>query len=78
MTVIQIDQRVDATGLNCPMPIVLAAKAMKTLSAGATIEVIATDPGSWKDFQAWTRTTGHELVEASGEGPVYRFVIRHK
>ena len=75
---IQIDQRVDARGLSCPMPIVRTAQAMKTLITGQIVEVLATDPGSVKDFTAWARTTGHELVESTSDGSVYRFVLRHK
>jgi tRNA 2-thiouridine synthesizing protein A len=60
------------------MPIVKTAQAVKPLASGALIEVLATDAGSVKDFAAWSRTTGHELVEQSVDGAVYRFVIRHK
>ena len=70
------DQTVDAKGLNCPLPILRAKKALQTVGAGGTIEVLATDPGSVKDFQAFCRTTGNELVESSTEGNVYRFVLR--
>jgi tRNA 2-thiouridine synthesizing protein A len=74
----EIAQQVDARGLSCPMPIVKTAQAMKTVSPGALLEVLATDPGSVKDFAAWAKTTGNELVEQSVEGGVYRFVLRHK
>jgi tRNA 2-thiouridine synthesizing protein A len=60
------------------MPIVKTAVAVKTVAPGALIEVLATDPGSQKDFVAWTRQTGHELVEQSTEGTIHRFVIRRK
>jgi tRNA 2-thiouridine synthesizing protein A len=70
------DQTVDAKGLNCPLPILRAKKALQSLGAGGTIEVLATDPGSVKDFQAFCRTTGNELVESSTEGNVFRFVLR--
>ncbi len=70
------DQTVDAKGLNCPLPILRAKKALQALAAGGTIEVLATDPGSVKDFQAFCRTTGNELVESSTEGNVFRFVLR--
>ena len=74
----QIAQVVDAKGLSCPMPIVKTAQAIKAVASGALIEVLATDPGSTKDFVAWAKTTGNELVEQSVEGGVYRFVIRRK
>jgi tRNA 2-thiouridine synthesizing protein A len=78
MTVLEITARVDARGLSCPMPIVRTALAVKPLPAGALVEVLATDPGSQRDFVAWSRSTGHELVEQSVDGTVYRFVIRRK
>jgi tRNA 2-thiouridine synthesizing protein A len=70
--------QVDARGLSCPMPIVRTAQAVKLLGPGAIVEVLATDPGSQKDFAAWCRSTGNELIEQTTEGPVYRFVIRRK
>jgi tRNA 2-thiouridine synthesizing protein A len=72
------DQTLDAKGLNCPLPILKAKKALNAMPAGATLEVLATDPGSVKDFAAFCRTTGHELVESSTEGNVFRFVLKHK
>ncbi len=75
---LEIAQRIDAKGLSCPMPIVKTAQAIKTVTSGQLIEVLATDPGSTKDFAAWSRTTGHELVESSVESGVYRFVLRRK
>ncbi len=75
---LQILQQVDARGLSCPMPIVKTAQAIKTIASGALVEVLATDPGSVKDFAAWSRTTGNDLVEQSADGGVYRFVLRRK
>ena len=73
-----IAQQLDARGLNCPMPIVRTAQAIKGLVSGELLEVLATDPGSVKDFAAWSRTTGHELVEQTVDGGVFRFVLRRK
>ncbi|MGC8521110.1 MAG: sulfurtransferase TusA family protein [Steroidobacteraceae bacterium] len=70
------DQTLDAKGLNCPLPILRAKKALQSLPTGGTLEVLATDPGAVKDFQAFCRTTGNELVESSSEGKVLRFLIR--
>jgi tRNA 2-thiouridine synthesizing protein A len=71
------DQLVDARGLSCPMPIVKTATLFRGLAAGTVVEVLATDPGSVKDFEAWTRSTGNELLESTTrEGPVFRFLIR--
>jgi tRNA 2-thiouridine synthesizing protein A len=78
MATVEITTHVDARGLSCPMPIVKTAQAIKPLASGALVEVLATDAGSVKDFAAWSRTTGHDLVEQSVDGAVYRFVIRHK
>ena len=75
---LQITQTLDARGLSCPMPIVKTAQAIKTMASGALIEVLATDPGSVKDFGAWSRTTGNELVEQTVDGGVFRFVLRRK
>jgi tRNA 2-thiouridine synthesizing protein A len=60
------------------MPIVKTAQAIKAITSGSLLEVLATDPGSVKDFEAWSRTTGNELVERSMDGAVYRFVLRRK
>jgi tRNA 2-thiouridine synthesizing protein A len=75
---LSIAHHLDARGLSCPMPIVKTAQAIKTIPSGGLIEVIATDPGSVKDFEAWSRTTGNELVERSEGGGEYRFVLRRK
>ena len=72
------DQQVDARGLNCPMPIVKTAQAVKTLASGQTVEVLATDPGSVKDFAAWSKTTGNEIIEQTTDGGVFRFVMKKK
>ena len=72
------DMQVDARGKNCPMPIVLTAKAIKGLSSGQVLEVLATDPGSVKDFAAWSKSTGNEMVEQTADGGVFRFVMRKK
>lgn len=75
---LQILHHVDARGLACPMPIVRTAQAMKTTASGDLVEVLATDAGSVKDFAAWSRSTGNELVEQSVDDGVYRFVLRRK
>jgi tRNA 2-thiouridine synthesizing protein A len=67
---------VDARKLSCPMPIVKTAQQMKSIASGQLVEVLATDPGSLKDFTAWTRSTGNTLVEQTQEGGVFHFIIR--
>ncbi len=71
------DQLLDARGLNCPLPILRAKKALKELPTGGTLEIQATDPGAVKDFEAFCRTTGNELLESRVDGKTYVFVIRH-
>ena len=69
---------VDARSLSCPLPIVKTALAIRELASGDIVEVLATDPGSTKDFIAWTKTTGHALVESSVDGNVFRYLLRKK
>lgn len=66
----------DARGLKCPMPILRAKKTLTDVPPGAVLEVIATDPGAVKDFEAFCRATGNELVESKSEGGEFRFRIR--
>jgi tRNA 2-thiouridine synthesizing protein A len=70
------DQTLDVKGLNCPLPILRARKALKDVPVGATLEVLATDPGAVKDFEAFCRTTGNQLVASNVAGTVYSFVIK--
>lgn len=67
-------KELDASGLNCPMPILRAKKALKDLQSGDILRVIATDPGSVKDFEAFAKQTGNELLESTEDGDsfVYR------
>jgi tRNA 2-thiouridine synthesizing protein A len=75
---IQVAVTVDARGLSCPMPIVKTAIAIKELASGQVLEVLATDRGSVKDFAAWSKTTGNELIESNVQDRVFRFVLRKK
>ncbi|MGA9572464.1 MAG: sulfurtransferase TusA family protein [Lysobacterales bacterium] len=70
------DQVLDAKGLNCPLPILKAKKALKSLENGQVLEVLSTDPGSVADFSAFCRTTGNELVEQSEADGIYTYLIR--
>jgi tRNA 2-thiouridine synthesizing protein A len=70
------NQLLDAKGLNCPLPILKAKKALKDVPAGGTLEVLATDPGSVADFAAFCRTTGNELIESTQASGTYRFLIK--
>jgi tRNA 2-thiouridine synthesizing protein A len=70
------DHTLDAKGLNCPLPILKARKALKEVPTGGILEILATDPGSVADFEAFCRQTGNELVEQSQDDKVYRFLIK--
>ncbi|HEA26525.1 MAG TPA: sulfurtransferase TusA family protein [Ectothiorhodospiraceae bacterium] len=70
------DQELDASGLNCPLPILRAKKAITSLSAGQVLRIVATDPGSVKDFEAFCKQTGNELLESGEEGGKFVFLIK--
>ncbi|WP_137702281.1 sulfurtransferase TusA family protein [Marimonas lutisalis] len=70
------DQMLDAKGLNCPLPILKAKKALKGMTAGQVLAIEATDPGSVADFAAFCSQTGNELLSQSSEGDVYKFEIK--
>jgi tRNA 2-thiouridine synthesizing protein A len=78
MSNLDIKVKVDASGLSCPMPILKAAQAIKGVQSGELVEIVATDPGSVKDFDAWARSTGNALIEQDAAGGKFRFVLRHK
>jgi tRNA 2-thiouridine synthesizing protein A len=70
------DKTLDTKGLNCPLPILKAKKAIADVPVGGTLEVLATDPGAVPDFQAFCRQTKHELLESTETAGVYRFLIK--
>ncbi len=70
------DKTLDTKGLNCPLPILKAKKALADVPPGGTLEVLATDPGAVADFQAFCKQTKHTLVEHSEAAGVYRFLIK--
>ena len=70
------DSELDASGLNCPLPILRAKKTLNGLEAGQVLHVIATDPGSVKDFDAFAKQTGNELMESKEEGGKFLFLIK--
>ena len=73
-----IHKEIDTRGLNCPLPILKAKKALAELQSGELLKVVATDPGSVRDFQAFARQTGNELVEQSSEGDEFVHVLRRR
>ena len=70
------DDELDATGLNCPLPILRAKKALSGMETGKVLHIIATDPGSVKDFDAFAKQTGNELLESKEEGGKFQFLIK--
>jgi len=70
------DQELDASGLNCPLPILRAKKSLAGMDTGQVLHIIATDPGAVKDFEAFAKQTGNELMESKEEGGKFVFLIK--
>ena len=77
-TPVQIDREIDTRGLNCPLPILKAKKALNELQSGQLLKVVATDPGSLRDFQAFARQTGHALVDQQTLGAEFIHLLRRR
>ena len=73
-----IHQEIDTRGLNCPLPILKAKKALAAMSSGQLLKVVATDTGSIKDFQAFAKQTGNELVQQETVGEEFIHVLRRR
>ena len=71
-------RELDTRGLNCPLPILKAKKALSEMQSGETLRVISTDPGSVRDFSAFAKQTGNELLEQSNEGSDYIHRLRRR
>jgi tRNA 2-thiouridine synthesizing protein A len=78
MTTTDVSKELDARGLNCPLPILKAKKALADMQTGETLRIVATDPGSMRDFQAFARQTGNELVEQATRGDEFVHVLRRR
>jgi tRNA 2-thiouridine synthesizing protein A len=74
----EFDKELDARGLNCPLPILRCKKSLAELQPGQILKVVATDPGSVKDFQAFCKQTGHELLEHEASGGEFIFVMKKR
>jgi tRNA 2-thiouridine synthesizing protein A len=72
----EFDSELDASGLNCPLPILRAKKTLNGMDAGQVLHVVATDPGSVKDFDAFAKQTGNELMESKEDGGKFHFLIK--
>jgi TusA-related sulfurtransferase len=75
---IQIHKEVDARGLMCPLPILRAKKALADMESGQILKVLATDPGSQRDFAAFAKQTGNEIVESSAHDKVFTFLMKRR
>ncbi len=78
MNTAQINKELDVKGLNCPLPILRAKKALADMESGQVLKVIATDPGSVKDFAAFAKQTGNELLSTAEQGKEFEFYIKRK
>ena len=74
----QIDKEIDTRGLNCPLPILKAKKALAEMLTGQLLRVVSTDPGSTRDFQAFSRQTGNELLEQQTAGDDFIHVLTRR
>ena len=74
----EVSKEIDTRGLNCPLPILKAKKALADLQSGEVLRVLSTDPGSVRDFQAFARQTGNELVEQSTAGDDFVHYLRRR
>ncbi|WP_431273829.1 sulfurtransferase TusA family protein [Variovorax ureilyticus] len=74
----QIHKELDARGLNCPLPILKAKKSLNEMLSGELLRVVATDPGSVRDFQAFARQTGNDLVDQQTVGDEFIHVLRRR
>ena len=74
----EFDKEVDARNLNCPLPILRCKKGLSDMEAEATLKIMATDPGSVKDFEAFCKQTGHELLQLDKAENVFTFYIKKR
>ena len=72
------DKELDARGLNCPLPILRAKKALNDMQSGQVLKIVATDPGSVKDFQAFAKQTGNDLLQQAEAEKLFTFFLKRK
>ncbi|MGQ0578683.1 MAG: sulfurtransferase TusA family protein [Betaproteobacteria bacterium] len=75
---IHFDRELDARGLNCPLPILRTKKSLNDMSSGQVLKLLATDPGSVRDFQAFSRQTGNQLLSSTENDGLFLFLMRKK
>jgi len=78
METMQFDKELDARGLNCPLPILRAKKSLTDMQSGQVLKIIATDPGSVKDFEAFAKQTGNQLLSSSQADKEFTFFMKRK
>jgi tRNA 2-thiouridine synthesizing protein A len=74
--IFNLDKEIDCVGLFCPMPIIKTREAIREIQVGQLLGMVADDPASDADMRAWSKRAGHELLEVSKHGGIYRFVVR--
>jgi TusA-related sulfurtransferase len=74
----EVDREIDTRGLNCPLPILKAKKSLNDMTSGQLLKVVSTDPGSVRDFQAFARQTGNELMEQQTVGSDFIHVLKRR
>ena len=74
----EVDKELDVKGLTCPMPLLKAKKTLNDMEAGAVLRVLATDPGSERDFEVFARQSGNTLLDSSNSDGVYCYYLRKK
>jgi tRNA 2-thiouridine synthesizing protein A len=72
----EFDKELDARGLNCPLPILRAKKALAEVTTGQVLKILSTDPGSVKDFAAFAKQTGNELLSTAEAGGEFTFFMK--
>lgn len=75
---VQFEREVDARGLNCPLPILRTKKALNDMASGQVLRILATDPGSVRDFEAFARQTGNQLLQHGERDGAFYFLLRRK
>jgi len=75
---VHADREVDARGLNCPLPVLRTKKALNEMTSGQVLRILATDPASVRDFQAFARQTGNELLQHAEQEGVFTFLLKRK
>ncbi len=73
-----VDRELDVKGLSCPLPILRTKKALAEMSSGQVIRILATDPGSVKDFEAFSRQTGNALLSSTASAEAFEFLLKRK